>query len=107
MKKKIVYLTGTRADFGKQKSLIRVTDSSELFDTFICVTGMHLNRKYGYTVDEIYKSNFINGNIIKFINHSDFDSMDLILAKTIEGFSSLIKKVKPEWIDTVKGWLGL
>ena len=98
MKKKIVYLTGTRADFGKQKSLIRVTDSSELFDTFIWVTGMHLNEKYGYTVDEIYRSNFNNGNIYKFINHSDFDTMDLILAKTIEGFSSFIKKIKPDLI---------
>ena len=51
-KKKIVFLTGTRADFGKLKSLINITRKSKLFDINIFVTGMHLDKKFGYTVDE-------------------------------------------------------
>jgi len=98
MKKIVVYLTGTRADFGKQKSLMKITTDSEQFDTYIWVTGMHLNKKYGYTVREIYKSGLKSENIFEFINHSDLDSMDLILAKTVEGFSHFIQNLEPDLI---------
>ena len=64
--KKIIFLTGTRADFGKLKSLIKITQSSELFDVHIFVTGMHMISKYGKTINEIYKSGF--KNIYPYIN---------------------------------------
>ena len=57
---KIVFLTGTRADFGKLKSLISITQKSSDFDVSIFATGMHINKKYGLTVDEIIKSGFKN-----------------------------------------------
>ncbi|MBF0103975.1 MAG: UDP-N-acetylglucosamine 2-epimerase (hydrolyzing) [Deltaproteobacteria bacterium] len=98
MKKKIVFLTGTRADFGKQKTLIQITNDSSLFDVHIWATGMHLNKKYDTTVEEIYKCGFNNKNIFKFINHLDHDSMDHILAKTIEGFSYYIKGIEPDLV---------
>ena len=47
-KKKIVFLSGTRADFGKLKSLINICNSSRNFDTHIFVTGMHLDINFGY-----------------------------------------------------------
>lgn len=94
--KKIVFLTGTRADFGKLKSLIKITQESALFDTHIFVTGMHMIAKYGKTINEIYKSNF--NNIYPFINHDNIDHMDRNLAKTIEGFSHYILDLKPDLI---------
>ena len=69
IKKKIVFLTGTRADFGKIKSLIKITNHSKLFDVNIFVTGMHLDRKYGYTIGEIrLVSNFLNHNRYMFFD---------------------------------------
>ena len=56
--KKIVFLTGTRADFGKLKSLMLISQNSSDFNTHIFVTGMHMNSTYGYTVDEIIKAGF-------------------------------------------------
>jgi len=94
--KKIVFLTGTRADFGKLKSLIKITQNSKDFEVHIFVTGMHMNSKYGYTVDEIYKSGF--ENIYKFINHDIVEHMDRTLSKTIDGFSHYINELKPEMI---------
>jgi len=96
MKKKIIFLTGTRADYGKLKSLILILDKSELFDVHIFVTGMHMNPKYGGTVNEISKSGF--KNIFMFYNHYDYDTMDTILSKTIDGFSSYVKDIKPDLI---------
>ena len=94
--KKIVFLTGTRADFGKLKSLIKITQESSDFDVQLFVTGMHLDEKYGSTVNEIYKSNF--NNITTFKNHVGAEFMDRTLAKTIEGFSEYIAHQKPDLI---------
>ena len=94
--KKIVFLTGTRADFGKLKSLINISQKSEEFDVHIFATGMHINSKYGKTVDEIYKAGF--NNIYQFINHDTVEHMDRTLAKTIDGFSHYIAELKPDLI---------
>ena len=95
-KKRLVFLTGTRADFGKLKSLIQTVQNSEEFEVHIFATGMHMNSKYGKTVDEIYKSNIYN--IYQFINHDAIDNMDRTLAKTIDGFSHYIAEIKPDMI---------
>lgn len=94
--KKIVFLTGTRADFGKLKSLISITQKSQKFDVHIFATGMHMNSKYGKTVDEIYKAGF--NQVYPFINHDTVENMDRTLAKTIDGFSHYISEVQPDLI---------
>lgn len=94
--KKIVFLSGTRADFGKIKSLIQILKDEDGFEPYIFATGMHLEKKYGYTVIEIEKSGF--DNIHKFENTTSENTMDLTLAKTIQGFSAYINKIKPDLI---------
>lgn len=94
--KKLVFLTGTRADFGKLKSLMSITQDSEKFEVHVFVTGMHMNKLYGLTVDEIEKAGF--KNIYKYINHDSIEYMDRTLAKTIEGFSQYIAQIKPNLI---------
>ena len=94
--KKIVFLTGTRADFGKLKSLIHITSLSDDFDVHIFATGMHMNTRHGRTVGEIFKSGF--RNIFMYYNNFDYDDMDIILAKTIEGLSHYVKDIQPDLI---------
>jgi UDP-N-acetylglucosamine 2-epimerase (hydrolysing) len=94
--KKIVFLTGTRADFGKLKSLMTISQNSEDFEVHLFVTGMHMNSLYGYTVDEIFKAGF--KNIYKYINHDSANHMDRNLAKTIDGFSQYIAQINPDMI---------
>lgn len=95
-KKRVVFLTGTRADFGKLKSLIAISQQSKNYDVHIFATGMHLNSKYGKTVDEIAKAGF--GNIFQYINHDTVENMDRTLAKTIDGFSHYIAEIEPDLI---------
>ncbi|MFY0631064.1 MAG: UDP-N-acetylglucosamine 2-epimerase (hydrolyzing) [Flavobacteriaceae bacterium] len=95
-KKKIVFLTGTRADFGKLKSLIKITQDHADFDVQIFVTGMHLDAQYGSTVNEVYKSGFTN--IHEYKNYDEIEHMDRTLAKTITGFSKFISKQSPDLI---------
>ena len=96
MKKNVLFLTGTRADFGKLKSLIRILSDSKYFHVDIFATGMHMDRYHGYTVVEIEKSGF--SNIFKYTNYESESSMELVLAKTIEGLSQYIKQNKPDLI---------
>ena len=94
--KKIVFLTGTRADFGKIKSLISILDNNQEFDVYVFVTGMHLQKEYGYTLIEIERCHF--KNVYTYQNHTHETTMDLTLAKTIEGLSSYCKEINPDLI---------
>ncbi len=95
-RKRLVFMTGTRADFGKLKSLISITQESDDYEVHIFVTGMHMNALYGSTIDEIRKSGL--KNIYPFINHDSIDNMDRTLAKTIDGFSHFISEIGPDLI---------
>ncbi len=96
MKKKIVFLSGTRADFGKIKSLILGFQKNKKFKVSIFVTGMHLLKRYGSTIHEIRKSGI--KNIFKFNNQKINERMNSILSNTIKGFDNFIKKEKPDLI---------
>jgi UDP-N-acetylglucosamine 2-epimerase (hydrolysing) len=95
-KKNIVFLSGTRADFGKLKSLIHVVDEHEDFNYEIFVTGMHLLKRYGETYLEVYKSGF--KNVHKYINQHIDEPMEMILANTIHGFSRYVHEKQPDLI---------
>ncbi|MFZ0597346.1 MAG: UDP-N-acetylglucosamine 2-epimerase, partial [Flavobacterium sp.] len=94
--KKILFLTGTRADFGKIKSLIQTLENQDNFEVFVFVTGMHLQEVYGYTLIEIERCHF--KNVFTFENHTHETTMDLTLAKTIEGLSNYCKTINPDMI---------
>lgn len=96
MKKKIIFLTGTRADFGKIKALISKLEESNSFETHVLVTGMHMQEEYGYTYLEVERCNF--SNLHSFENYTHETTMDLTLAKSVEGISSLVKKIEPDLI---------
>lgn len=95
-KKKIMFVTGTRADFGKLKSLIRIVENSKEFEAYIFATGMHMLSKYGSTVNEIEKENY--RHIYKFINQTESLPMEIILSNTIEGISNYVNEIKPNLI---------
>ena len=95
-KKKIIFVTATRADFGKLKSLIKILKDRKEFEIFIVVTGMHLSHRYGYTYLEVKK--VFKTKIIKFKNQSLEDRLETILSKTSENFSKIVKKINPDLI---------
>ncbi|GFE85597.1 UDP-N-acetylglucosamine 2-epimerase [Steroidobacter agaridevorans] len=94
--RKVVFLTGTRADFGKLKSLMLRLQADPAFDVRVFVTGMHMLAKYGYTCEEVERSEF--KNIHKYINQNSNDSMDQVLAKTIGGLSDYVKETSPDML---------
>ena len=53
--KKVLFLTGTRADYGKIKPLVKILSNSNKFKPILLITGMHMHKLYGYTLKEIEK----------------------------------------------------
>jgi UDP-N-acetylglucosamine 2-epimerase (hydrolysing) len=93
-RRRLLFLTGTRADFGKLKPLIRAVQHLNDFDVQLFVTGMHLDANYGYTVLEIERSGF--SNLHRYVNSSVGDTMDIVLSKTIDGLSRFAGSWKPD-----------
>ncbi|MFM8956093.1 MAG: UDP-N-acetylglucosamine 2-epimerase [Actinomycetota bacterium] len=94
MTKKILFLTGTRADFGKLKPLIRGVSADAALDYVVVATGMHLDDRYGRTEIEITKSGF--RHLVSFSNSGPDDAMDLTLARTITGLSPIVQHQAPD-----------
>lgn len=92
----IVFLTGTRADFGKLKPLLRRVSGCPEFAYTIFATGMHMLDRYGTTINEIYFSGF--ANVFPYFNQDGSGSapMDIALANTIHGLSQLVRERRPD-----------
>jgi len=97
-RKKILFVTGTRADFGKLKGLMEHVKNSKLFEHGIFATGMHLLKRYGSTINEIHKAGF--KNIYPHINQDDVvgAQMDYVLANTIQGLGLYVREFSPDLI---------
>ena len=95
-KRTILFLTGTRADFGKLKPLIRAIAGHPDFEYSIFVTGMHTLSRYGLTMDEVRKAGF--SNIHVFMNQIHGEPMEQILANTISGLSRFVHEFRPDMI---------
>jgi UDP-N-acetylglucosamine 2-epimerase (hydrolysing) len=89
-----MFLTGTRADFGKLKPLIRAVQEDAGFDYAIFVTGMHMLSRYGFTVEEVSSAGF--RNLYSYMNHVHGEPMEVVLASTIQGLSRYVQEYEPD-----------
>ncbi len=94
---KLLFLTGTRADYGKLKRLIEASVDFKA-EVSIFITGMHMLRRYGDTHEEITKNHLSSCNLHKFINQNIYSTMDEVLSKTVLGLSDYVKECKPDAI---------
>ncbi len=94
-KKKIVALSGTRAEFGKLKPLLKAIDKDSRYEVHIFVTGMHMLEKYGGTAREVLREFF---NVYMYNNQAFGPRLDIVLSNTIYGFSHYISEINPDLI---------
>lgn len=93
--KKILFVTGTRADFGKIEPLAEIVRDNG-FQVGFFITGMHMMRRYGETRHEVRR--FRGAEFFEFVNQREGDPLDLILSKTILGFSDFIHEHSPDLV---------
>ena len=56
--RKIMIVSGTRADYGLLKNIIKTVEASTTLDLQLVVTGSHLSQTHGYTESEIEVDGF-------------------------------------------------
>jgi len=94
-RRNLLFVTGTRADYGKLEPLaIAALDAGHRVTFF--VTGMHMMEKYGLTKIEVHRQKRFD--VVEFINQRNGDPQDIILAKTIIGFSDLLQERTPDLV---------
>ena len=94
--KKVLFLTGTRADYGKIKAFMKEVDENPELDCRVFATGMHTLERYGFTVEEIRKDGF--EDIYMYVNQIIGEPMDMVLANTIHGLSRYVHDSPPDLI---------
>lgn len=93
-RKKICFMTGTRADYGKLKSLIQISQVHPDLEVHIYVTGMHMLQRYGRTANEIIKDGY--NNLYFDINQNIGDDMSIVVSNTIRSVSHYIHELQPD-----------
>lgn len=97
--RKIAVLTGSRADISVYDSVLDAIDEHPGLDYELIVTGMHLSKKFGYTVDEIRKAGRKIGAEVPMLKYEDtLSGMVKNTAAAIIGITAAIEKIKPDII---------
>jgi len=95
MPRSVLFVTGTRADFGKLEPLAIATRDAG-FDSAFFATGMHMLERYGLTKLEVHRTPGVQ--VHEFLNQRPGDPQDMILAKTVIGFSDFVKEHAPDLV---------
>lgn len=93
--KKLLFVTGTRADFGKLEPLAHAAQQAG-FEISFFITGMHMMKRYGETRLEVKR--FAGAEFFEFVNQREGDALDFILSKTILGFSDFVHEHRPDLV---------
>ena len=96
--KKILIITERRADFSRFKPIIKLIQKDKKLDYQLIVTGLHLVKKYGYTINEINKDKFKIFSKFKMFDNEYFiknDGAEMVRAigKVFLNISHLLNKM--------------
>ena len=95
-KKRILFITGTRADYGKIKTLMQLLEKDDKFEVFIFVCGMHLSKQLGSTYDEVLKDGYKNVYVAYSLEPSNNQCNNL--GNTVTCLSGYVDNIQPDMI---------
>lgn len=96
-KKTIAIFTGTRAEFGILKPLIRAVEAHPSVTLNLAVGGTHLSARHGHTIQEIIDAGFaIDAKLDFLIEHNGETQLPNTIAKSIEVSAEYLKSRKPD-----------
>jgi len=103
MKRKITVTTGTRAEYGILRPVLKNISNNKKLELFLLVTGTHLSKNHGMSINEIKKDGFKISQKFNMLPKGNSNyHMSLNLAKGIEQFSKIFRTIKPD-INLVLG----
>jgi len=97
-KKKILYITGTRADYGLMQSTLKKINSCPALELHVIVTGMHLMPEFGYTAKEIMEDGFNTVLVPATYEKDTREAMSGFVGSFISNLTGILRKIKPDTI---------
>ena len=95
--KNILVVTGSRADYGLLKKLMKLIDADSEMKLQIIVTGSHLSSKHGLTYKEIEEDGFQIGFKVDIIeNIIDAQSTAKAMSKAQNEITKILIEIKPD-----------
>lgn len=95
--KKIFIVTSNRADYGLMSNLIQLLKKERNISVKLVVTGSHLEKKYGYTINEILADKIIPDHIIKIPLQTSNPKKNIdSISNYMKTFSNFFDKFKPD-----------
>lgn len=95
--KKIIAITGTRADYGIYRPVLRKIEESQVLTISLIVVGMHLSEEFGYTIKEIKKDGFKIERKIAVLSCEDTrTAMAKSFGKYVIEIANTFEKTKPD-----------
>lgn len=86
----IAVVTSNRSEYGLLKNIIEKIEISSELELSLIVTGSHLSKKYGETINEILEDNYAISAKISIINNNSISNqMGLLMIKLDEIFDML------------------
>ena len=96
-RKKILVTTGTRAEYGILYPLLKKLQKSKKIKLILVVTGTHLSKKHGYTINEIKKDGFkIDAKVKMIPKILDKKNLTKEIGHGIIQFSDIFSKFQPD-----------
>lgn len=96
--KHICVVTGTRGEYGPLKLLIEMINECKKLELSLLVTGMHLLKQYGNTIEVIKKDGIPIAKIIPMYDKDDLgiDSLGRAVGKSITHFTTALNELRPD-----------
>jgi GDP/UDP-N,N'-diacetylbacillosamine 2-epimerase (hydrolysing) len=97
-RRKIGVVTGSRAEYGYLKPLLKRINDTPNLDLLLYVTGAHLLKEYGESIKEIKKEKFKNLKIINMKMKKDNTHYDIAvsISEGIKNFAKTFQEERPE-----------
>jgi len=98
MVKKVLYVSGTRADYGLMVTVLRDIDACPQLNLEIVATGLHLMPEFGLTINEVRNSGFKLHEVDATYDRDTKASMACFCGKFIQKFTARMVDLKPDVI---------
>lgn len=92
---KIFLLSGSRAEYGSQKRLIKLLSEDSYFDLRLVVTGTHLSESHGYTLSELTEDGVVPNFKVE-IDSSSSDATATSFASIHTEMSKVFQHERPD-----------
>ncbi|RZU47268.1 GDP/UDP-N,N'-diacetylbacillosamine 2-epimerase (hydrolysing) [Fluviicoccus keumensis] len=97
MSQRILYVSGTRADFGLMARTLRRISATEGLSLGVAATGMHLSERYGMTVNEIEAAGLtVELRIPVDVDHTTGEAMASAVGIITQGLAAHLAQHRPD-----------